>query len=434
MLAKEIRRDVFEDLDHGLDGLKGFFEEYDRESHDWSPETQLLAVVEAERLNLWSGMAKAFLRDAEKLLAPLLDYGCARAFGNNVSLERQRAALDAVSGAITRDLDAAIGSISGCPDAQKKIETQDQETKAAKAKAEKLEKEKNALVKKLEGLRQRQAFKRQDQVRPALGRKVLNGVRTIMAVAFAIPGALAGLAAVGCALAVIFSFFEDHSQVGQWFGWGGDALVVAVICLGVAGRVAPPKPLPEQIAEVEKEITTIDSKIAELTGQASAPSVPVPGAARAQPTPGLPQQSRPSWIVILGGGFLAVMILGAVGTWVYERGHTPAGKNGDEPSRESADGAPPSTETSRWLVTFSAPVNGLALVASNYVITDKQSGRVIPVYQVKRRASDCEVELITGVTPGWNARNFNLKIERFGRLARDANGPPMEATSEIKDF
>ncbi len=106
----------------------------------------------------------------------------------------------------------------------------------------------------------------------------------------------------------------------------------------------------------------------------------------------------------------------------------------DELRQESADRPPPSTETSRWLVTFSAPVNGLALVASNYVISDKQSGAVIPVYQVNTRPSDCEVELITGPTPGWNARNFNLRIERFGRMARDTNGPPMEATAKIKDF
>jgi hypothetical protein len=116
-LAKEIRRDVFGGLDEGLSGANSCLQRYDEEI---GPETK--AHLSMKFHDFCVGSITAWLRSVKELPEPLLDYGCARAFGNQVSLERQRIAWEAVSGTIARDLDAAIALVSALPLPQSRTE------------------------------------------------------------------------------------------------------------------------------------------------------------------------------------------------------------------------------------------------------------------------------------------------------------------------
>ena len=72
-----------------------------------------------------------YLKAVMKLPERLLDFGCAKCFGGQVSLERQQKATEEVMAAITPQLEAAMSLIQGLPEAEKRFE--DQRIVAAKA-------------------------------------------------------------------------------------------------------------------------------------------------------------------------------------------------------------------------------------------------------------------------------------------------------------
>jgi len=66
----------------------------------------------------------AYLEQVTKLPERLLDFGCARAFGGQVSLERQRAALKGVMDAVVAELKPAVDITLALPEAERKLEAQ----------------------------------------------------------------------------------------------------------------------------------------------------------------------------------------------------------------------------------------------------------------------------------------------------------------------
>jgi hypothetical protein len=95
------------------------------------------AGVEAEKKLALLQQRAELLRQAESITFPkiveylkavadlperLVDYGCARCFGGEVSLQRQQAALEGVQEAIERELAPALSLTLGLPEAQKRVE------------------------------------------------------------------------------------------------------------------------------------------------------------------------------------------------------------------------------------------------------------------------------------------------------------------------
>ena len=63
-----------------------------------------------------------YLKGVKELPERLLDYGCARCFGGQVSLHRQQSVLEPISAMIAHEMEEAICVILALPDAEKKIE------------------------------------------------------------------------------------------------------------------------------------------------------------------------------------------------------------------------------------------------------------------------------------------------------------------------
>jgi hypothetical protein len=66
----------------------------------------------------------AYLERVTKLPERLMDYGCARCFGGQVSLERQQAALEGVLDAIARELRPAVDLTLAIPGAERRVQEQ----------------------------------------------------------------------------------------------------------------------------------------------------------------------------------------------------------------------------------------------------------------------------------------------------------------------
>jgi hypothetical protein len=73
----------------------------------------------------------AYLEQVTKLPERLLDFGCARAFGGQVLLERQRVALQGVMDAIVAELKHAVDITLALPEAERKLEAQIAATETA---------------------------------------------------------------------------------------------------------------------------------------------------------------------------------------------------------------------------------------------------------------------------------------------------------------
>ena len=99
----------------------------------------LQAGVEAEKRLALLQQRLALLKQAESMTFPkiveylkavrelperLLDYGCAKCFGGQISFERQQRALESISAGIAQELEAAIGLTLALPEAEKRLEQQ----------------------------------------------------------------------------------------------------------------------------------------------------------------------------------------------------------------------------------------------------------------------------------------------------------------------
>jgi hypothetical protein len=83
-------------------------------------EQRVRLLKQAENLALTR--IAIYVAEVTKLAERLLDYGCARSFGAQVSLERQKAALDSVLGAIADELKIAVNLTLALPEAEKRVE------------------------------------------------------------------------------------------------------------------------------------------------------------------------------------------------------------------------------------------------------------------------------------------------------------------------
>ncbi len=288
-LAEEIRTEVFGAHDKALRGMR-----------DQMPECAALEKKVALKLasrelsdhfqrnapSLILQCITAFINESSKQAEPLLAYALAKSFGGQVSLERQQRAWKEIQGSISKEVSAALRRVP---------------SRVGEKSVAELEDSKKAAAENLEGLRQKaKTVKKENKIRPALGRMALMVAKQVLRCIFvfvafmlfsaAITGALIALF---CGIGVIYCLSEDPSQVGDFLRWAGIALAGGLICLVVAGLIkliiAAERPLPAQIAEVEKEISTIDAKIAELTGQESnqarAKSVAPPAPPTTSPQP-----------------------------------------------------------------------------------------------------------------------------------------------------
>ncbi len=89
-----------------------------------------LALMQQQAALLRQGESMTFpkileyLNAVKKLPETLVDYGCAKCFGGQVSFERQQGALEGVLAAITPKLEAAISLTHELPEAEKRLEEQ----------------------------------------------------------------------------------------------------------------------------------------------------------------------------------------------------------------------------------------------------------------------------------------------------------------------
>ncbi len=258
-LAEEIRTEVFGAHDKALRDLRDQMPQFAARAREVAlklASRELSDYFWMKAPSLIPQCITAFINEASRQAEPLLDYALAKSFGGQVSLERQQRAWTEIRESISKEVEAALRRVP---------------SRVGEKTIAELEETRNVAAKKLEGLRQKARALQKSQVRHPLGRRVLNTVRTIVAVILAIPGVLAGvfgLVSLGVPL-------YNWSQEGRL--WEGDVpclysgaglLVIALVCFGVAGLIAPKKPLPEQLAEVEKEISSINVKLTELAGQA----------------------------------------------------------------------------------------------------------------------------------------------------------------------
>jgi hypothetical protein len=109
LLAKQIRQDVFQQLDESLTKTDSGLRECEEKQRG-------LSTAQVAELNLsarstypkvisgWMNLPKCYFED-------LLDYACAKRFGSQVSLERQRQALESILRPVMAKIDVAISGV-----------------------------------------------------------------------------------------------------------------------------------------------------------------------------------------------------------------------------------------------------------------------------------------------------------------------------------
>lgn len=86
-------------------------------------QQRMAAMSDQERFMTYRRMAE-FLDALLGLPERLLDYGCAKCFGSNVSLERQRTELEGIQMAIVQDLQPVVNLVMDLPKAAQRLERQ----------------------------------------------------------------------------------------------------------------------------------------------------------------------------------------------------------------------------------------------------------------------------------------------------------------------
>lgn len=102
----------------GINALLSAGVEAERQAGLMQQKTELLRRAEV----LAIPKIALFLEQVASLPERLLDYGCARCLGAQVSLVRQQAAWESVVGAVAQDLKVAVNIVLALPEAQKRMQ------------------------------------------------------------------------------------------------------------------------------------------------------------------------------------------------------------------------------------------------------------------------------------------------------------------------
>jgi len=433
-LAAEIRKEVFEPLDRAVMAGRDFIPKV--ADYQWRASLKSLTSEESAHFqskvpSLLPLMITASIKEANEHAERILDYTLAKTFGGQVSLERQQRAWTELRESIAKEVDTALRRVP---------------SRVGEKSVAELEESKKAAVTKLEALLHRAgALEKEHRGRIPFGRKLSKAARTVVAMVLVIPGALAALVAGVCAIGGIYSLFDDPSVFGVFFRYGGAGLVVAVVCFAVAGLIKPEKPLPEQIAAVEKEISALDAKIAELAGQASTSPVqetlgqPLTDKAKDKTTePGTSITGVPGKSTTpekRGGGSKAVLPLMLIAAVICGVAFISTHDHRQQPTASAKKASveaepPPKGPRSRMTVFFATPVDATALETSNYVILGTPPGGVpgrVRVYSV-HRLYDSAVELTIDYIPRRGGGEINLQIGSV----REASGAAVTKVDLIK--